>query len=181
MNPKGVRNVAIPEQIDAPELADYLDVMSRAIFQAGMSWALVESKWDEFRRVFAGFDPVRVAAFGEADAAWLAQEPGIVRSRKKIDGTIENARTLLAIDREFGGLKHYLHSFDSYEALSRDLRKRFKFLGELSVYYFLFRVKEPVPPFDRWVATIPGHHPRMREMVEAARAKGTSTETPQEP
>jgi hypothetical protein len=180
MNPKGVANVAIPEQIETPDLADYLDVMSRAIFQAGMSWALVESKWDGFRRVFHGFDPARVAAFGPADVAWLAQEPEIVRSRKKIEGTIENARTLLALDREHSGFHNYLHAFDSYEGLCRDLRKRFKFLGELSVYYFLFRVREPVPPFDAWVATIPGYHPRMREMVEAARAKGTSTETSQE-
>jgi len=58
------------------------------------------------------------------------------------------------------------------------LRKRFKFLGELSAYYFLFRVGEPVPRFEDWEKDIPGDHPRMREMIALAREKGTSSERP---
>lgn len=57
------------------------------------------------------------------------------------------------------------------ETLSRDMQKRFKYLGELSVYYLLFRVKEPVPDFDRWITTIDGQHPRMKEMVDLAKQR----------
>src|SRR6266542_4013463 len=55
------------------------------------------SKPDAFRRAFAGFEPVRVAAFGEADVDRLLADAGIVRSRRKIEATIANARALLAL------------------------------------------------------------------------------------
>ena len=77
---------------------------------------------------------------------------------------------MLALDAEHGGFANYLRSFESYDALSADLKRRFAFLGELSAYYFLFRVKHPVPPFEEWETTVPGDHPRMREMVLLARA-----------
>ena len=100
----------------------------------------------------------------------------VVRTGKKIYATIENARTMLALDKEYVGFGNYLRSFGSYAATSTDLRKRFKFLGELSAYYFLFRVGEPVPQFEEWERTVPGDHPRMREMIALAREKGTSPE-----
>ncbi len=162
----------IPERIESPTLADYLAVMSRAIFQAGVSWKLIESKWDAYLRLFEGFDPAVVAAFGEADVERILADGGIMRTHKKIVATIENARTLLALEREHGGFQRYLRGFENYTALAADLRGRFRFLGELSVYYFLFRVGEPVPRFEEWETTIPGDHPRMREMIAHARAQG---------
>jgi DNA-3-methyladenine glycosylase I len=171
--------VAIPLQIDAQSLADYLSVMSRAIFQAGVSWALIESKWADYERLFANFDPERIALFDAFEVDRIAADPGIVRTRKKVDATVENARTMLALDREHAGFANYLHSFGSYDALSADLKSRFKFLGEVSAYYFLFRVKEPVPPFEEWEKTVPGDHPRMREMVALARGEiGEDTRLP---
>jgi len=163
--------MAIPLQIDPQSLADYLAVLSRGIFQAGLSWAVIEAKWPEYERLFAGFDPVQVARFDSLDIDRIAEDPGIVRTRKKIEATVQNAREMLALEREYGTFAGYLHSFDSYSALSADLKRRFKFLGELSAYYFLFRVKEPVPPFEEWEKTVPGEHPRMREMVALARGE----------
>ena len=49
------------------------------------------------------------------------------------------------------------------------MRKRFKFMGDLNVYYFLFRIGQPVPNFEEWLTTIDGDHPKMREMVDLAR------------
>ncbi|MGP6157455.1 MAG: DNA-3-methyladenine glycosylase I [Vulcanimicrobiaceae bacterium] len=170
--------MAIPEVIQPRGLADYLAVMSRAIFQAGMSWKLIDSKWDAYLRLFEDFDPLLVAAFGEGDVERIITDGGVLRTYKKLAGTVENARTLLALDREFGGFKNYLRSFGSYGALAADLKVRFAFLGELSAYYFLFRVGEPVPRFEQWEQTVPGDHPRMREMVALARARGTSSELP---
>jgi 3-methyladenine DNA glycosylase Tag len=163
--------VAIPRQIDPQSLADYLAVMSRAVFQAGLKWAVIEAKWPAYERLFEGFDPERVALFDDFDVDRIASDPGIVRTRKRVAATVENARTMLALDREYGGFARYLHSFDAYAALSADLKKRFAFLGELSAYYFLFRVREPVPPFEEWERTVPGDHPRMREMVLLARGE----------
>jgi 3-methyladenine DNA glycosylase Tag len=163
--------VAIPKQIDPRSLADYLAVMSRAIFQAGMSWALIENKWPAYERLFEGFDPAKIALFDDFDVDRIASDPGIVRTRKKVAATVDNARTMLALDAEHGGFANYLRSFESYDALSADLKRRFAFLGELSAYYFLFRVKHPVPPFEQWETTVPGDHPRMREMVLLARGE----------
>lgn len=168
----------IPERIEPQSAADYLAVMSRAIFQAGLSWKLIASKWDDYLRLFEGFDPVLVAAFDDTDVARIMEDGRVVRTRKKIVATIENARTLLALERECGSFRTYLRSFDGYSALAADLRKRFAFLGELSAYYFLFRVGEPVPRFEEWETTVPGDHPRMREMVALARSQGVSPETP---
>ena len=168
--------MAIPEPIEPQRLADYLAVMSRAVFQAGLSWKMIETRWNDYLRLFEGFDPVVVGAFGGADIERILNDGGVVRVYKKVLATVENARTMLELDREHSGFRNYLRSFGSYAALATDLRKRFKFLGELSAYYFLFRVGEPVPRFEDWEKDIPGDHPRMREMIALAREKGTSPE-----
>ncbi len=164
--------MSVPERIEPRGLADYLAVMSQAIFQAGLSWKLIASKWDAYLRLFEGFEPAIVAAFGEGDIERLMADGGIVRTRKKIVGTIENARTMLALEREFGSMRAYLRSFASYDALATDLKARFAFLGDLSAYYFVFRVGEDVPRFEEWEQTIKGDHPRMREMIAQARERG---------
>ncbi len=61
-------------------------------FQAGLAWITVLRKRDAFRKAFRGFDPARVARFGEPDMARLLDNEGIIRSRAKIDATIAGAR-----------------------------------------------------------------------------------------
>jgi 3-methyladenine DNA glycosylase Tag len=165
--------MAIPEQIDAKSLDDYLEVMTKAVFQAGVSWAMVENKWPAFRKAFAEFKARDVARFAEADIERLANDASILRSRNKIVGTIKNAQAMVALEDEYGDFRKYLHSKADYKSLSKDLQKRFKYMGELNCYYFLFRVKESVPEFEGWIQTIEGHHPRMREMVELALKKNS--------
>jgi 3-methyladenine DNA glycosylase Tag len=162
-------DMAIPERIEPKSLSDYLSVLSKAVFQAGVSWKLIDSKWPAFCEDFEGFDPERVAAFAQSDVDRLMQDERLLRSRKKIEGTIYNAKLILDLDREHKGFRNYLRSKSSYQELSADIRKRFKFVGELSAYYFLFRVNEKVPPFEEWIVNIPGDHPRMKEMIELAR------------
>ncbi|WP_460688742.1 DNA-3-methyladenine glycosylase I [Nesterenkonia suensis] len=72
-------------------------------FQAGLSWATILAKRENFRRAFAEFDPDAVAAFGEDDVERLLQDAGIVRHRGKITATIGNARATVAL-RADGGL-----------------------------------------------------------------------------
>ncbi|MRK02955.1 MULTISPECIES: DNA-3-methyladenine glycosylase I [Aeromicrobium] len=78
--------------------------MSLEAFQSGLSWAIILRKRERFREVFAGFDPEVVAGFGEPDVARLLDDAGIVRNRRKIEATISNARTLLALDESFSDL-----------------------------------------------------------------------------
>ncbi|MCU1376942.1 MAG: DNA-3-methyladenine glycosylase, partial [Actinomycetia bacterium] len=67
-------------------------------FQAGLSWITILRKREAFRKAFKGFDPKRVARFGEADVERLLADAGIVRSRAKIEATIGNARAYLAME-----------------------------------------------------------------------------------
>jgi DNA-3-methyladenine glycosylase I len=166
----------IPEVVEPATLGDYFEVMTRAVFQAGVSWKQIGDRWDAYREAFDGFDPLRVARYGEADVERVLATPGILRMPRKVHATIENAAALLEAEREHGSFAAYLRSFGDYAALAKDMKKRFAFLGDMNVWYVLFRTGEPVPRFEAWVATIPGEHPRMREMVDLARSTGRSRE-----
>src|SRR5579863_350771 len=66
-------------------------------FQAGLAWIVILRKRDAFRKAFKKFDPIKVARFSEADVARLLEDPGIVRSRAKIEATIHGAQVYLAM------------------------------------------------------------------------------------
>jgi 3-methyladenine DNA glycosylase Tag len=157
-----------PKQITPKTPGDYLEVMTRAVFQAGISWRVIDAKWDGFREAFDGFDAEKVASLTPKDVDRLADDTRIVRNRSKIAATVENAETLLALNEEFGSFKRYLGSHGGFDATVADLRKRFKWLGESGAYYFLHVVGEPVPPHDEWMTTHQGGTRKTR----ASRSKG---------
>lgn len=167
---------AIPEVIVPASLRDYFEVMTRAVFQAGVRWRQIADNWAAYREAFAAFDPVRVAAFDDFDVERIASAPGILRISRKVRATVANARALLEVEREYGGFGAYVAAFASYAELAKDFKRRFAFMGDMNVWYVLFRTGHPVPRFETWVETIRGDHPRMREMVEQARASGRSPE-----
>lgn len=144
-----------PEKIEPKSLADYLEVMTRAVFEPGLNWRVVDAKWPGFAEAFNGFDPQIVAGYTPADVRALLADPAIIRNRKKIEATIHNAGEMLAIERESGAFHDYLRSHGSFEATARDIRRRFKFLGESGVYHFLYVVGEPVPQHEEWMAAHP--------------------------
>ncbi|MBV8531887.1 MAG: DNA-3-methyladenine glycosylase I [Candidatus Eremiobacteraeota bacterium] len=166
----------IPDVIEPAALADYFEVMTRAVFQAGVSWKQIATPWDAYRKAFDNFDPVRVARYDELDVERVLATPAVLRMPRKIRATIANAAAMLHADREYGKFATYLRSFPEYPALVKDIKRRFALMGDMNAWYFLFRVHEPVPHFDGWVRTIRGEHPRMREMVERARSMGRSSE-----
>lgn len=149
-----------PKRVKPRNLADYLDVMARAMFQAGISWRVVDAKWPGMTEAFHSFDPKRVAAIKPAEMSRLMGDTRIIRNRRKIEGLIDNAHTLLALDAEPGGFAGYLRSFSDYESLADDLVRRFKWLGETGVYYFLWVVGEPVPEYEDWQRTHAGRGPK---------------------
>ncbi len=142
-----------PESIQPASLADYLAVMSKAIFQAGISWRVVESKWPGIREAFRGFDPVAISKLNMAELDELAEDKHIIRNRRKIEAIISNAQRMLELDKSFGSFQNYLRSHRSFEELLKDLHKQFKFLGDTGSYYFLWAVGEEVPPHEEFLAS----------------------------
>ena len=140
-----------PKQIEPTKLADYLEVLTKAVFQSGMSWRVIEAKWDGFREAFADFDPATIAAFTGNDVDRLAEDTRIVRNRRKIEATITNAETLLTLDGERGGFSGWLRSHAGFDDTVAALRGEFRFLGDTGSYFFLYVVGERVPPHEEWM------------------------------
>ncbi len=152
-----------PPPRHAPKnLAGYLEALSRPVFQAGMSWRVIDAKWDGIREAFKEFDPPTVAAFGPDEVDRLLEDPRIVRSRPKIEATIDNAQTMIDLDKEHGGFRNYLRSRGGFDATVADLKKNFGFIGDSGAYHFLWVVDEPVPAHEEWFASRPSRSPRRR-------------------
>ena len=80
-------------------------------FQAGLSWAIILRKRETTRRAFDGFDPERIARYGEADIARLLADPGIIRNKAKVNAAIGNAQAFLAMEeRQPGSFSELLWS-----------------------------------------------------------------------
>ena len=126
--------------------------------QAGLSWDTVLKKRDRYRKVFANFDPKKVARFDRARIKTLMKDPGIIRNRLKIESTISNATAFLAVQKEFGSFDAYIWRFvngkpihhdwanrsavpaktKESDAMSKDLKKRgFRFVGSTICYAFM--------------------------------------------
>jgi DNA-3-methyladenine glycosylase I len=142
-----------PEQIEPQRLGDYLEVLAKAVFQSGMSWRVIEAKWEGFREAFAGFDPRTVADLSPADVDRLAEDTRIVRNRRKIQATIDNAAEMIELDEEYAGFRNFLRSHETFEDTVADLRRRFRFLGDTGAYFFLYVVGEQVPSHEEWRAS----------------------------
>jgi DNA-3-methyladenine glycosylase I len=140
-----------PKQIRPKGPGDYLEVMTKAVFQSGISWRVIESKWNGFREALHGFDAERIADLTPPEVDELAEDTRIVRNRRKIEATVHNARTLLDLEKEHGSFRKYLRSHGGFEETVADLRRRFKFLGDTGAYYFLYVVGEEVPPHEDWM------------------------------
>ena len=141
-----------PEQITPRSANDYLDVMSKAVFQSGISWRVIEAKWPSTREAFHDFDVRRVASLSERDLDALAEDTRVIRNRKKLEAIAENAARMLELEAEHGSFKNYLRSCGSFEQTVQSLRQNFKFLGESGCYFFLWVVQEPVPAYEEWSA-----------------------------
>lgn len=123
-------------------------------FQAGLSWVTILRKREAFRRAFKNFDPEKVARFREADVVRLLADPGIVRSRAKIEATISGAQAYLAMREAGNDFSTFVWSFTRgrqiqntgrapaqsplSERISHSLKERgFKFVGPVIVYAWM--------------------------------------------
>lgn len=125
----------------------YFENMTRVIFQAGLSWKMIDKKWPNFRKAFENFSIDRVAKFSDSNLARLLADKGIVRNRRKIEATISNAKEFQKVKKEFGSFQHYLDSLDksqNYAIAIKELSKNFQRLGTSSARIFLYSVGEDV-------------------------------------
>ncbi|PSB22864.1 DNA-3-methyladenine glycosylase I [filamentous cyanobacterium CCP2] len=126
--------------------------------QAGLSWKTVLRKRESYRAAFDGFAPERVAQYDDRKLAELLANPGIIRNRLKVQAAVQNARSFLAVQEEFGSFDRYIWGFVGgkpivnawqtieevpaetveSQAMSKDLRRRgFKFVGSTICYAFM--------------------------------------------
>lgn len=126
--------------------------------QAGLSWATILKKRDNYRTAFDQFDPAIVAKYGRRKQSSLLADEGIVRNRLKIESAIQNARAFLAVQSEFGSFDRYIWGFVGgapiqnarrtmkqvpartveSDAMSKDLKRRgFNFVGTTICYAFM--------------------------------------------
>ncbi|HPR31276.1 MAG TPA: DNA-3-methyladenine glycosylase I [Prolixibacteraceae bacterium] len=123
--------------------------------QAGLSWITILKKREAYRRAFDGFDPSKIACYDTAKMEALMQDPGIIRNRRKIEASIQNARAFLDIQSGFGSFSNFIWRFTggspivnhytsmreipdrtplSIEIASELKRRGFCFLGPTIVY-----------------------------------------------
>ncbi len=126
--------------------------------QAGLSWSTILNKRENYRRALDGFDPQRIARYGDKKVAALLQDPGIVRNRLKVRGTVTNAAAFLETAQEHGSFATYLWSWvgdtpivnrprsttdlpartELSDRIGKDLKTRgFTFVGSTIIYSFL--------------------------------------------
>jgi DNA-3-methyladenine glycosylase I len=125
--------------------------MTRVIMAAGMNWRVVEAKWDGIREAFAGFDVETVAGLTPADVERLMADPRVIRNRRKIEATVDNAAKISELAKSFGGFDKYLQSLGSYEKQAAAVKHDFSFMGDSTVYFFLALVGEKVPDWEQHV------------------------------
>jgi DNA-3-methyladenine glycosylase I len=141
---------------DDRELFEHL---SLDIFQAGLSWRTILHKRENFRFAFEGFEPQVVANYGRGHIKRLLSDPGIIRNRLKIEATVTNAQSVLALQRDVGSFDAFLWGFTDNrtlkgppamrwdelptssaesEAMSKALKEHgFKFVGSTICYAFM--------------------------------------------
>ena len=129
--------------------------LSLEIFHIGLSWQLVLSKYSHFMEAFDAFDCEKVALYTEENIDKLMNNENIIRYRKKIEATINNAEKFMKVQEEFGSFSDYIWSFTENQQViaesnqkptksplsdqvTADLKKRgFKFIGSVTIYSYL--------------------------------------------
>lgn len=136
----------------------HFEYLLMEVMQCGLNWLMMLKKRDIFRKCFCDFEMKAVAQLGEAEIEQILQTEGMIKSRRKIDAIINNAKCFLAVIEEFGSFDSYIWSFSDNrtlvyrkhqegeivasnelsDRLSKDLKKRgFKYLGSITVYSHL--------------------------------------------
>lgn len=112
------------------------------INQAGLSWETILKKEEGFRKAYDNFNVKKVAAYTEEDRERLLSDPGIIRNKLKVNAAIENAKTILELQKEFGSFENWLehHHPKTLQEWMKLFKKTFKFTGGEIVNEFLMSI-----------------------------------------
>lgn len=112
------------------------------INQAGLSWETILKKEETFRKAYSNFNIKKVAAYKDSDRERLLADAGIIRNRLKVNAAIENAKTILLLQKQFGSFEKWLehHHPKSKEEWVKLFKQTFRFTGGEIVNEFLMSI-----------------------------------------
>lgn len=134
------------------------EFLTLEVAQAGLSWLTILRKRENYRRAYSNFDPMKVSKYNDRKINQLLHNKGIVRNRKKIEASVNNAKRFIEVQREFGSFDNYIWRFVGYkpvvnswkdifeiptktdlsDQISKDLTNRgFRFVGSTIIYAHL--------------------------------------------
>jgi DNA-3-methyladenine glycosylase I len=128
-----------------PDDNAYFENMSRAVFQAGLSWQLIADKWPDFKVAFQDFNINKVSDFDEEDIEELLSNKRIIRNRAKIEAVLVNAIVFTKIQEDYGSFRDYLDTLDkseNYRFVIKEFKKKFSRMGPKSSAIFLWSIGE---------------------------------------
>ena len=120
---------------------EYFNLLSRAVFSAGLGPKVVESRWNDIHTAFHGFDPAKVKKMDESDVTRLLGDPAVIRNRRKIEAVISNAAAFAERVKEYKSFHAYLGELGAgvdLDAAAELLSQGFTHLGRTSALFFLF-------------------------------------------
>lgn len=117
----------------------FFEILSKAVFNAGFSYQVVNSKWNDIRDVFHDFDPEILSNWTIDEISFALESPKIIRNSRKVNAITSNSKIFLDIIKKFGSFENYLKSFRNkpYEEKQEILSKKFKWLGPTGAHFFL--------------------------------------------
>ena len=140
-----------PPRIHPEHLADYCEVITRAVFQSGMSWAVVDRRWPGIAAALGDFDPRPLAAEPDAHLERLLDDERVLRHRGKLTAVLRNAAALVVLeDTESGGVAGWFDRLGSYDEAAATLARTFRYLGTFGATYVLHVLGGPAPPYEEW-------------------------------
>lgn len=139
-----------PRRITPAAPSDYFEVLTRAVFNAGMSWQVVQAHWPAIAEALADFDPDIVAGYDEQDVARLVADERLIQSPGKISAVPDNARAFVRLVGEHDSFDAWLAGVGDYDARERALRRRFRYIGEFGAYWAQYTLSMDVPDYRDW-------------------------------
>lgn len=176
----GGREAALAQSVNSHYRDNYgaqpadrvLAAMTKCVFSAGFNWKVIEAKWEGFEEAFEGFDPGKLAFFGDEMLDTLVSDTRIIRNGQKIRATLENAKFVNQVERDTGSFAGHIANWPSEDQLGLMawLHKNGSRLGGATAQYFL-----RFSGWDGWITSAHVCAALMREGVLSkpeARTKG---------
>ncbi|MFX1431212.1 MAG: DNA-3-methyladenine glycosylase I [Promethearchaeota archaeon] len=141
----------IPPRKKPSDEKGYFEILSKAVFNAGFSYQVVNRKWNDIKEAFNEFDPRIISKWTIDEISKTLESPKIIRNYKKVNAIVSNAKVFMEILEKYGSFDNYLKSFreKTYEEKQKILSKQFKWLGPTGAHFFLWSVGEDAPACEQ--------------------------------